>query len=238
MPFSLHDRVMVDSSNVRQDQVPQREVEQRVYSSSVSGINTTTSSASSSLGSSGIDWACCGGFVVWAFCQWWDWTLGCLELWWHILTASHMSDISLFRLSNIMLGWHYIGVMLSTLWAREVEILSRTPSYPAFLLVTVPDAWWLWALPLITGCIALLVAVPYMIRIPGAFHQGAVITALISLFVLEAMLPVGLLVCTTLCLLQKVTWLSGLLILGMVWISVTLCAHWVRCLVYQSIGRG
>jgi hypothetical protein len=63
-------------------------------------------------------------------------------------------------------------------------------------------------------------------------------TALVTLFILEAILPLVFVAFTTALVWKQVTWVTGLFVMAVLWIILAGFAHWIRRTVYQSMGHG
>jgi hypothetical protein len=69
-------------------------------------------------------------------------------------------------------------------------------------------------------------------------QEAAWVTALIMLFILEAVVPLLLVTCTSVLIWKQVTWTTGLTVMGALWIGLASLARWLRCSLYQSMGHG
>ena len=68
-------------------------------------------------------------------------------------------------------------------------------------------------------------------------QEAAWATALIMLFILEAAVPLLLITCTSVLIWKQVTWTTGLMVMGALWIGLASLARWLRCSLYQSMGH-
>lgn len=147
------------------------------------------------------------------------------EVCWSILNIHPFSETALLRSSIVLIGCQHLQTLIEAN-ADTVELQ----------LTQLPSAL-IWGVPLIlSSLIAFFVTLPHWWR--PSHDDAFIITALISLFCLEAVLPFIVLTCTSLLLLRQVNWVTGLTVLAVVWIMISFTAHWIRCTVYQSMGHG
>ena len=138
-----------------------------------------------------------------------DWSSTCWRLCYNLLSApGYLDDANLLRLSLVVLACHHVD-MWHEAW--------------------VPPSTWIWlALFSFSSFFCLL----------WTRQEAAMATALVTLFVLEAVLPLVFVSFTTLLVWKQVTWMTGLTIMAIFWILLAALAHWIRQTVYQSLGHG
>lgn len=99
----------------------------------------------------------------------------------------------------------------------------------------IPFAW-IWAVPLLMlFTIGVITSSPYWWR-PHRGETMVMVTALVSLFLLEALLPVMIFISTAMLFLRQVHVWCGLAMIGGVWAVLTCLTHMMRCAVYQNLG--
>jgi len=181
-----------------------------------------------------------------------DWTLSVMEVWFELLTAPPCSVDTLRAISILLLGVEKIRDTLDQSTLLQQLVFDATTSTPQFIkngthnnnsvdinsltLADIPQ-YLLWGIP--AGVAMLSISFILTLQLTWGHQEEAVIaTALILLVFLEALLPLFILGCASMFLFQQVSWETGLLLLVVVWVGSTFCAHCVRRMLYQSLGHG
>ncbi|CAB9520155.1 expressed unknown protein [Seminavis robusta] len=166
-----------------------------------------------------------------------DWTYAAVEIWAEVLSAPPFPLSTLHKVSIVLLGVERIRDNLDHS-ALVVLLMNHHPSSSSVETwsSSIPQ-YIVWGIP---GIVALL-SVSFVLTLQlswGHQEEAVIATALILLIFLEALLPLFILGCTSMFLFQQVSWETGLVLLVMVWLGSTFCAHCIRRMLYQSLGHG
>lgn len=119
-----------------------------------------------------------------------------------------LDETNLLRCSLLVLTCHHVD--------------SRNEAY-------VPPSTWVWlALASFSSFFCLLLT----------RQEAAVATALVTLFILEAVLPLLFVMFTAFLIWKQVSWTTGIVIMAILWTILVALANWIRRTVYQSMGHG
>lgn len=167
----------------------------------------------------------------------WNWTFAAVEVWVDVLSAPPFPLETLQRVSILLMGVERIRRNLdqSTLIVFVNPDGSPMDTAP-WSLASIPH-YLIWGIP---GLIAVL-SISFVLTLQlswGHQEEAVIATALIMLIFLEALLPLFILGCTSMFLFQQVSWETGLILLVVVWLGSTFCAHCIRRMLYQSLGHG
>jgi hypothetical protein len=148
-----------------------------------------------------------------------EWTRACCRLWWRLLTTPTFQDNELLRISIALLTLYTIHPYMT-----DVDVDSNSTLLPRSIY---------WAIPMATTVLLLLACFLW------AFQQrdALMVTGLLTLFLLEAMLPIVMLTSISLLVMQQVSVVSASLALVINWCSVNCMAHFIRCFLYQNAGH-
>ena len=189
----------------------------------------------------------------------------CLVISWNLLAQPAFSTHrSLVRTSNLLVLCHYADIILEQHIIQQQDIImmkgggSDRASVPTSLYYFYTNAtattttsssastalppqlmnnyaWWMGGAAIMVSGVLLIVLV---IVAQQQQEQWVLSISVVSLFLLEAvMLPLCVIVCTSLYLLQQVRWTTVLLLLCMIWSALTILAHYIRCTLYQNLQR-
>ena len=138
-----------------------------------------------------------------------EYTSTCWRMIWNVIAAPTVLDeANLLRCSLIVLACHHVD--------------SRNEAY-------VPPSTWVWlALASFSSFFCLLLT----------RQEAAIATALVTLFLLEAVLPIMFVMFTTVLICKQVSLTSGICIMASLWTILVALANWIRRTVYQSMGHG
>lgn len=138
-----------------------------------------------------------------------EYTFTCWRIIRSILAAPGcLDEANLLRCSLVILLCHHVD--------------SRNEAY-------VPPSIWIWlALASFSSFFCILLTQ----------QDAAMATALVTLFILEAVLPVLFVLFTTFLIWKQVSWTTGLFIMAILWTILVSLANWIRRTVYQSMGHG
>lgn len=138
-----------------------------------------------------------------------DWTASCCSLCCNVLSAPcKLDEANLLRFSLLVLLCHHVDS-----WNEA----------------RVPPSTWIWLTLLCFSSFFCLLLTR---------QEAAMATALITLFVLEAIMPVVLLGLSAFVLCKQISLLEGMLVMVIVGISIGITAQWIRQTVYQRMGHG
>jgi hypothetical protein len=150
------------------------------------------------------------------------------------------NDDSLELVSIVLLtGYTLIPYVHSILPPMEIWMFhlpdgSALPPNEVWMMFPV---MWLWCAPLLLSfSIAILISSPYWWR-PHQEETILMVSALVTLFFIEALLPIMILLSSTFLLLRDVDWVTGVLIMFVIWTLMMFMAHIVRCAIYQTMDR-
>lgn len=167
----------------------------------------------------------------------WNWTFAAVEVWVDVLSAPPFPLETLQRVSIVLLGVEKVRRNLDQSTLIVFVNPDGTPvDAAAWSLGSIPH-YLIWGIP---GLIAVL-SISFILTLQlswGHQEEAVIATALIMLIFLEALLPLFILGCTSMFLFQQVSWETGLILLVVVWLGSTFCAHCIRRMLYQSLGHG
>jgi hypothetical protein len=184
-----------------------------------------------------------------------EWTFAAVEVWTDILSAPLFPLATLQKISIVLLGVDRIrdnldhSVLLVLLHPSSATTTTTTTAAAGMIsssgigrianmafLFSIPH-YLVWVIP---GVVAIL-SVSFVLTLQlswGHQEEAVIATALILLIFLEALLPLFILGCTSMFLFQQVSWETSLVLLFIVWLGSTFCAHCIRRMLYQSLGHG
>jgi hypothetical protein len=165
-----------------------------------------------------------------------EWTFAAVDVWADILSAPPFPLETLQKVSIVLLGVDRIRDNLDH--AALVVLIHPTAvgSTGNMAMASIPH-YLVWGVP---GLVAIL-SVSFVLTLQlswGHQEEAVIATALILLIFLEALLPLFILGCASMFLFQQVSWETGLVLLILVWLGSTFCAHCIRRMLYQSLGHG
>lgn len=138
-----------------------------------------------------------------------EYTSTCWRMIWSVVAApTLLNEANRLRCSLIVLACHHVD--------------SRNDAY-------VPPSAWVWlALASFSSFFCLLLT----------RQEAAIATALVTLFLLEAVLPIIFVMFTSVLIWKQASWTFGICIMASLWTILVALANWIRRTVYQSIGHG
>lgn len=94
----------------------------------------------------------------------------------------------------------------------------------------------IYIVPLLTTLFSFCTSLALMLQ----WHpmEAVVVSGLISLLVVECLVPLSIALCTGLYLAQLMTIESSALLLALVWITCTVCSRCIRVALYPNLGHG
>jgi hypothetical protein len=94
----------------------------------------------------------------------------------------------------------------------------------------------IYVLPLLTTLFSLSISITILLQWQPM--DAVVVSGLISLLVVECLVPLAIALCTFLYVGDFVTIESAALLLTLVWLTCTLCSRIIRVALYPSLGHG
>ena len=153
------------------------------------------------------------------------WSRACLHLGATLVTITIFTEASLQRLSLILLFGHQIQLCMDS-----VVPAANEHSQPL-----LPIMWLLGILLVLPCVVGIIFSSPFWWR-PRREETVIMMTALFVLFLLEALLPIIIFVSSVMILMRHDDWLSGLSMVAIVLALLVFMTHFIRCVVYQTIG--
>ena len=146
-------------------------------------------------------------FLSDVLCMWWEWTTTCLHVWHNLLSGPAHLSDS-----------GVLRLSIIALLCHHTTVMNGGNSIAT-------TTWMIW--------LSLFLLVSSMTM----REDVALASALVMLFLLEALQPVMLITCTSLLVWKQATWTTGLVVTSVLWAILAGAAHWIRCTLYHSTSH-
>jgi len=172
-------------------------------------------------------------YGLWLIQTCWDF---CVDF----VTIPIFSDEVLLRISLLLVCSEKVSTISEQLMAMSLTNLNETSLNHVDNINSLIPSWWVLACPVMTVLlICIAVSSPYWCHLFPSIREETfmLIIPLVTLFLLEAFLPVLIFISSTLLLLRQVDWFTGMALLLTVWALLSIITHFVRCSVYQHMNE-
>jgi len=122
---------------------------------------------------------------------------------------------------------HQLSILLTSIHLLQPHV--------SFSNATTIQYQIIWMLPVFTS----IASFSFFLALLVHWHPNQVVIAsgLVSILILECLVPLAITSCTALFLIQFWTWESAIIILMLVWVASIISSRCIRCVLYPNLGQ-
>jgi hypothetical protein len=151
-------------------------------------------------------------FVVGLASRWWQGTQSAWNMGIDLFASGHVAPQTIQRISILLLGFHLLSQNSCCAIMDEMKSL--------------PNAWQLSAGVAFSVFLALVTLCP---------QEAVILANFFVIFVVNCLLPLSILICTGMFILELLSWEEALRILALVWLAGTVCSYFVYLVLYRCL---
>jgi hypothetical protein len=143
---------------------------------------------------------------------------------------------TVYQLSVILLSFQLILRDILEPFLCQLDRSSNPVEMAVELAQREPASLIIYVLPLLTTLFSFCISLTLLLQWQPM--EAVVLSGLVSLLVVECLVPLSIAFCTFLYVGDFVSIESAALLLAMVWVTCTVCSRCIRVALYPSLGHG
>lgn len=153
-----------------------------------------------------------------------------------ISQTTSMPVETVYQLSVILLSFQLILRDILEPFLCQLDRSSNPVEMAMELAQREPASLIIYVLPLLTTLFSFCISLTLLLQWQPM--EAVVVSGLVSLLVVECLVPLSIALCTFLYVGDFVSIESAALLLAMVWVTCTVCSRCIRVALYPSLGHG